>query len=762
MRELLPHDGLWARIKAWIGRFLLDLDARIDFGLFQSGSASRELFERFTDFMDRFHVAGWRRWVVVEPASEAATLGLGGLVVMLALAMPAFLETSDEDWLKRSEIAVVFLDRYGNEVGTRGVKQNDSIPLEELPDHLIKAVLATEDRRFYEHLGIDPAGTLRALMTNAKAGGVVQGGSSITQQLAKNLFLTNERSIERKVKEAFLAMWLETRLSKSEILKLYLDRAYMGGGTFGVNAAAQYYFGKSARDVNLAESAMLAGLFKAPTRFAPHINLPAARGRANVVLDNLVEAGFMSEGQVFGARRNPAIAIDRRDEAAPNYYLDWAFDDMRKLVDKFPKSITERSFIARTALDPNLQRAAENAVENSLKQYGREYHAKQAAAVIADLDGAVRAMVGGRDYGVSQFNRAVDAMRQPGSSFKPYVYATALANGFKPTSILVDGPVCIGNWCPQNYSRGYSGSMTLTMALVRSINVIPVKLSIALGKGNPKVGRAMIVDTARKMGIRSPLPDTPSLPIGADEVNVLEHTVAYATFPNKGMSVTPHAILEVRTAAGETIWRFDRDGPKPRRAISPQVAADMSLIMSKVVEEGTGRRAILNGVKAAGKTGTTNAYRDAWFVAFTGNYVGGVWFGNDDYTPLNRMTGGSLPAMTWHEIMAYAHQGIELKDIPGVAPNPAPTAPQDLVSDAGSKGNEIPRPALLTNRGIQVLLRVERMMDDASRALATGTPPAAQTGTSTAPPRQSSAPAQSSNAVASASDRQATPGVRGN
>jgi penicillin-binding protein 1A len=705
---VLPKPGLVARFK----HYLLDLDARLDFGLFRGGLLAREGFERYRDFMDRFHVAGWRRWLLVEPLSEAATMGLGGLMLMLALAGPAFRETSDEDWLKKSELAVTFLDRYGNEVGSRGIKHSHSVPLNELPDHLIKAVLATEDRRFYEHFGIDVAGTLRAVVTNARAGGVVQGGSSITQQLAKNLFLSNERTIERKVKEAFLALWLETRLTKNEILKLYLDRAYMGGGAFGVDAAANFYFGKSAREVNLAEAAMLAGLFKAPTKFAPHINLPAARGRANVVLDNLVEAGFMTEGQVFGARRNPARAIDRRDEGAPGYYLDWAFDEMKKLVDTFPRTITDRAFVVRTALDPGLQRNAEDAVENQIRPFGRDYHAKQAAAVLADLDGAVRAMVGGVDYNTSQFNRATDALRQPGSSFKPYVYATALANGFKPTSVVVDGPVCIGNWCPQNYGRSYSGSITLTQAIIRSINVIPVKLSIALGKGNPKIGRAMIVATARRFGIRSPLPDTPSLPIGADEVNVLEHTVAYATFPNKGMAVTPHAILEVRSGTGDTIWRFDRDGKKPSLAISPQVAADMALMMSKVVEEGTAKRAILDGIKAAGKTGTTNSYRDAWFVGYTGNFVCGVWFGNDDYSPLNRMTGGSLPAQTWHEIMAYAHQGVELKNITGVGPNGLSIGP--ILE--GNK-NEALRPVMLTNKGVQALLRVERLLDEAGRAM---------------------------------------------
>ncbi len=599
-----------------------------------------------------------------------------------------------------------------------------SVPLEEMPDHLIKAVLATEDRRFYEHYGIDFFGTFRALLTNARAGGVVQGGSTITQQLAKNLFLSNERTIERKINEAFLALWLETRLSKNEILKLYLDRAYLGGGAFGVDGAAQYYFGKSVRDVTLPEAAMLAGLFKAPSKFSPLVNLPAARARANVVLDNLVDAGFMTEGQVYGARRNPATPIDRRQEDSPNYYLDWAFDEMRRLVDTFPKSVTESFFVVRTALDPNLQHYAEHEVESELRQYGHDYGASQSAAVIADLDGAVRAMVGGRDYGASQFNRAVDALRQPGSSFKPYVYATALANGFMPTSIVVDLPVCIGNWCPHNYSGGYSGSITLTQAITNSINVIPVKLSIALGDGNPKLGRAKIIQTARNFGIWTPLPDTPSLPIGADEVNVLEHAVAYATFPNLGRAVAPHAALEVRTGTGELVWRFDRDGKRPEQVISPQVALEMIGMMNSVVQNGTGRRAQLDGIPVCGKTGTTNGWRDAWFVGYTGNFAGAVWMGNDDYTPTKRMTGGTIPALTWHNIMAYAHQGIELRPLPGLPPpQRAPT-----VADSTLAGEPAPQQILLTRKGTEALIRVERLLDDASRALGVPAPPAGTLG----------------------------------
>jgi penicillin-binding protein 1A len=709
-RQIIPE-----RWKTRIRHFFLDLDARIDSSLFSSGKGARELYERYSTFMDRFYVGRWKRWVFIEPLSEAATIGLGGMVLMLILAIPAFRETADEDWLKKSDLAVTFLDRYGNPIGSRGIKHNDSIPLEDFPDVLIKATLATEDRRFYEHFGIDIAGTARALVTNAQAGGVRQGGSSITQQLAKNLFLSNERTIERKVNEAFLAVWLEWRLTKNEILKLYLDRAYMGGGAFGVDAAAQYYFNKSARDVDLAEAAMLAGLFKAPTKFSPNVNLPAARARANVVLDNLVDTGFMTEGQVFGARRHPATPVDRKDDHAPNYYLDYAFDEMKKLVETFPKSMTERVFVVRTALDTNLQKAADAAVENSLREYGEEYNAHQADAVLMDVDGSVRAMVGGRDYGASQFNRATDAMRQPGSSFKPYVYATALEHGMKPTSIVVDSPICLGNWCPHNYGGSYRGSMTLITALTHSINTVAVKLSVFVGDGNPKLGRARIIKTARDMGITTPLPDTPSLPIGADAVTLIEHVGAYGTFPNLGMKVTPHAILEVR-AGDKVVWRFDRDGPKPKRVLSQRVAQDMITMMNSVVEHGTAQRARLDGIIAAGKTGTTNAYRDAWFMGYTGNFVCGIWFGNDNYEPLNRMTGGSLPAMTWHAIMEYAHQGIEIKQLPGL---PIPPARPQMIADKTKKDMDAPppRPRLLTKRGADVLVGLERLFDDTSRTL---------------------------------------------
>ncbi|QJP17578.1 PBP1A family penicillin-binding protein [Starkeya sp. ORNL1] len=686
---------------------LLALDSWIDSSIYSFLTGTRKAWDGFVAFTERFNLQGPARWGV-EIASEGMTWGAVGAVLMLALAIPAFQETSD-DWLKRAELSVVFQDRYGNVIGERGIRHNDTVPLEEFPDHLIKAVLATEDRRFYEHFGIDVAGTFRAVLSNARAGGVVQGGSSITQQLAKNLFLSNERTIERKIKEAFLALWLEFHLTKNQILKLYLDRAYMGGGSFGVDAAAQYYFGKSARDVNLAEAAMLAGLFKAPSKFAPHVNLPAARGRASVVLDNLVDAGFMTEGQVFGARRNPATPVDRKLDDVPEYYLDFAFDQVKAIVDTLPKSYAERSFVVRTGLDPNIQKAADTAIRDAIRQFGKDYGAKQSAMVVMEPNGAVRAMVGGIDYGESQFNRATDALRQPGSSFKPYVYTAALMTGkFTPKTIVVDGPICIGNWCPQNYGRSYAGRIPLITALTRSLNTVAVKLAEAIGRGR-------IVDLAHAMGVKSELKITRALPLGAAEVTVLDQATGYGVFANNGMSVDAHAVIEMRTPAGEPVWSFARNGPKPHRVIPENVIAEIVPMMNSVVENGTGRRAMLPGVKVAGKTGTTNAYRDAWFVGYTGNYVGAIWFGNDDYAPTRKMTGGTLPAMTWQKVMAFAHQGIELKPPPSLEGLPVPKL-DGAVAQATPLEIEggVMRPVTLSPVAANRLLRIEKLLRDAS------------------------------------------------
>ena len=651
--------GVWRRV----AQALLAGDAWIDSTVYDAGGHFAAGYARASALSDRLTVRGWRRWLV-DLACEGLNIGLVGAVVLLALAFPIYQNISD-DWLKKSDLAVTFLDRYGQEIGRRGILHDDSVPLEQMPPYLPEAVLATEDRRFYDHFGIDLIGTARALTVNARASGVVQGGSSITQQLAKNLFLSNERTLERKVNEAFLAIWLETHLSKREILQLYLDRVYMGGGTFGIQAASQFYFGKSVRDVTLPEAAMLAGLFKAPTKYAPHVNLPAARARANDVLSNLVDAGYLSAAQVYAARLNPATPVDRTREVSPDWYLDFAYDETRKLVES-GKLGGNRVLTVHTALDVDLQKKAESTIEDQLRQNGPAYHAKQSAAVIMQPDGAVRAIVGGRDYGASQFNRATDALRQPGSSFKPFVYLTAIMTGrFKPSTIVVDGPVCIGNWCVHNYGGSYRGALPLQTALAHSLNTIAVKLSIAIGNGNPKLGRARIVETARAMGLTTPLNDTVSLPVGADEVTVIDMASAYSAFANGGKHVAPFAAIDIRNGRGEVIYRHDLDGPRPVQVVPAADVAIMNNMLTHVVEEGTGTRARLDNVRVAGKTGTTNNYKDAWFCGFTGDYVGAVWFGNDDDSSMNEMTGGTLPAKTWHDIMAYAHQGIDAKPVTG-------------------------------------------------------------------------------------------------
>eukprot|EP01037_Dinobryon_pediforme_P008927 gene8927-9015_t len=662
--------------------------------------------------MDRFYVSGFK-WFIVEVACEGLTLGLGGAVLALMLAQPAFQETSD-DWLKKQDIAVTFLDRHGDEVGRRGILHDDSVPFEQWPDFFIKAVLATEDRRFFDHFGIDVIGTARALVVDSQSSRAAQGGSTITQQLAKNLFLNREKSIERKIKEAFLALWLEHHLSKREILKLYLDRVYMGAGTFGAQAAAQFYFGKSIKDISLSESAMLAGLFKAPTKYAPHVNLPAARARANDVLSNLVDAGFMTEGQVFAARKNPATAIDRQAIESPDWYLDWAYDEVKHLAETGTFG-AERTLVVRTALDLGLQKKAETSIEDALRDSGPRYHAKQSATVIMEPNGAVRAIVGGRDYGDSQFNRATEAQRQPGSSFKPFVYTTALMTGkFTPDTMVEDAPVCVGNWCPHNFGGSYAGRLPLWLALTKSLNTVAVRLSIAIGNGNQKVGRTAVVATARKMGITTALPDTPSLVIGADSVTVIDMASAYCTFANGGHRAPPFAALEVQNARGITLYRHGAEASNLPQIIPPNIIQQMVGMMTHVVEEGTARAAQIEGVHLAGKTGTTNESRDAWFVGYSGNFVEAIWFGNDDNSPMDGMTGGSLPARTWHEIMAYAHNGVELKPLPGDDINFAPTVaniPQigkdgaKLVDSAGSAQSF----STLSKRGTVILRGIEEL-----------------------------------------------------
>jgi penicillin-binding protein 1A len=703
-----------------IGRAFIALDAFLDSTFYDTGRGLREAYGAYSAELDRLHVSGFAKFCV-EAACEGLNIGLAGLIFALALALPAFQETT-ADWLKREDLAVTFHDRYGAEIGKRGIKHDDSIPLEQLPDHFIKAVLATEDRRFFNHFGIDVIGTFRALTVNAKASNVRQGGSSITQQLAKNLFLTNQRSLERKIKEAWLALWLERHLTKKEILKLYLDRAYMGGGAFGVEAAAEYYFGKSARDIDLAQSAMLAGLFKAPTKFSPNVNLPAARARANDVLSNLVDAGFMTEGQVYPARRNPATPIDRPTLTNADWYLDFAYDEVKRLADD-NKLGDDRVLVVRTGFDQGVQNRADSVVEDKLRNDAPAYHAHQAATIVAETNGLLRAVVGGRDYGASQFNRAIDATRQPGSSFKIFVYLTALLTGKYHIDTPVDASgVCIGDYCVHNYAGESAGIIPLYRAIAESLNTAAIRMSIKIGefywpKGKPyhlghiaELGRKKIVETARALGLTTPLPDTVSLPVGADDVKMIDMLAANATLASGGKRVTPYAAIEIRNSSGELIYSHDRDAPPQSQVVPADKIAEMNNVLIHVVTEGTGRAAQIPGFVIAGKTGTTNNYTNAWFNGFTGNLVCSVWFGNDDNAPTENMTGGTLPARTWHDIMIYALQTEEGRPPYGVAP--APKGAETVAAAGANQGAPAdlkPRQEGLSPRSTQILTDINEL-----------------------------------------------------
>jgi penicillin-binding protein 1A len=643
----------------------LQLDSWLDSNLASSAIATRDRYNAASSWFARFRLTGWKKGMT-EVLSEGLTLATGGLLVLYAMAIPAFLEF-DEAKINAVKYSVRFLDRYGNEIGKRGILHNDALPLEQLPDHLIKATLATEDRRFFDHFGVDFIGTARALITNVNAGETVQGGSTLTQQLAKNLFLTNERSLQRKIKEVFLSFLLESRLTKKEILKLYLDRAYMGGGAFGVEAASQFYFAKSVRDVTLAEAAMLAGLYKAPTKYAPHVNISSARARANDVLSNLVEAGYMTAGQVHQSRLNPATAVDNRNPDSPDWFLDWAFEEAVKIADGRGHSV----LTVRTTVDMTLQKSAEESLLSTLRVAGRQNAVRSGALVSMDPDGAVRAIVGGPDYGESQFNRATMARRQPGSSFKLYVYAAALEDGLSKDTKMPDrtsqtcGPL---GWSPKNYDggSGSGASTSLADAFKRSLNTIAVELSLyRLGTNS----RDKVVAITEKLGVEG-IKKTCSMALGDGGVTPMGNTAAFAVFANNGKAVKPYAIIDMFNSKGEVIYSRQQDEAAPKQVVSRKTVEQMNQMMQLVVTEGTGKKAALDFTHTAGKTGTSSSYRDAWFVGFSGSLVTGVWLGNDDNRATNKITGGSLPAETWQRFMAVAHPSLSIPTIAGLTPHP--------------------------------------------------------------------------------------------
>ena len=550
--------------------------------------------------------------------------------------------------------AFTFLDEKGTVVGRRGAIVGERLTLQQMPPYLPAAFLAMEDRHFYEHHGIDVTGMLRAAFTDLMSGHIVQGGSTVTQQLAKILFLSPERTLSRKVDEIADALALEKHLTKQQILELYLNRIYLGSGAYGVDGAAHVYFGKSARNVTVAEAAMLAALTRAPTAFSPRRDLEAAQMRANHVLDSMLATGAATELQIAEARLNPADVSDLTEDNARDYFLDSAADEARQVAGN-----SVGDLVVVTTINTAMQSAARRAVQSVLDKQGEKANASQGALVAMTPDGAVRALIGGRDYAESTFNRITQAHRQPGSSFKVFVYTAALEAGLTPATEREDTPVQIGSYTPQNYGGTQWGTLTLTDALAHSVNTIAVNLE-------QEVGVETVIAVARRLGITSPLEANASLALGSSDVVPMELTAAYGTFAALGVHPQPYTVLEVRSPSGQVL--FKRLQAEPERVMSEDEAKQMNAMLYEVVQEGTGRGASLGAREVAGKTGTTQDYRDAWFIGYTPDLVAGVWVGNDDFSPMKGVTGGGLPAQIWRGFMTAALKNTPLTPLPRATP----------------------------------------------------------------------------------------------
>jgi len=577
------------------------------------------------------------------------TIGLAGLFgyIWLSLNQNGLLKIPDR------EPGMMVLAADGTALAEQGAFYGDEIRLGDLPDYVPNALIAIEDRRFRSHFGVDPIGLLRASLTNYRAGRVVQGGSTLTQQLAKNLFLTQDRTMQRKLQEAVLAVWLETRFSKDEILQLYLNRVYYGSGATGIEKAAQTYYRKSAAELTLNEAATLAGVLKAPSNYNPMAHPDEAAQRARLVIQSMVEAGFITAEEASDAIEHPATVQASDYVPATQYIVDWVNEQLPDLVKSYDQSI-----VVETTIDPVLQAAAEKSLRSHLAKEGTKLNATQGALVVMDGLGEIRAMVGGKSYKRSQFNRVTKARRQPGSAFKPFVYLTAIEQGYGPDSVETDEPVKIGDWEPENYRHKYMGPVTLETALALSLNTVAAKLITYIGPEN-------VAATAHRLGILSQLGTDPSLALGTSEVTLLELTGAFAPFANNGYPVVPYAIRRISTRDGKLL--YDRRGEGFGQAVSPYDLGAMNRMMRAVVTIGTGKRAQFGDFEIAGKTGTSQDYRDAWFIGYTADLIAGVWVGNDDNSPTKRVTGGSIPADIWRDVMALAHQDLPPRPLPGEA-----------------------------------------------------------------------------------------------
>ncbi|MFJ1308274.1 transglycosylase domain-containing protein [Agrobacterium sp. P15N1-A] len=605
-------------------------------------------------------------------------IGVAGLVLYYGARMPSASSWSIPE--RPPNVKIVSVN--GSVLANRGTTGGEALALEDMSPYIPQAVMAIEDRRFYSHFGVDPLGLGRAIVTNVLTGRTVQGGSTLTQQLAKNLFLSPDRTLERKVQEVLLSFWLEHKFTKDQILAMYLNRVYFGSNAYGVEAASRRYFNKSARDVNLGEAAMLAGLLKAPSRLSPARDPQAAEERAQVVLQSMRDVGFITDDEIKTAMSQPPTKAKRFWSGAEHYAADMVLEEVRNLVGEVKQDI-----VVDTTIDPNLERDAEKALTHVLQGDGKKQGASQAALVSIDGTGAIRAVVGGADYAESQFNRAAKAKRQPGSAFKPFVYVAALESGLTPYTVRNDAPVRIGNWTPENYEKKYRGEVTLATALANSLNTIAAQLVM-------EVGPDRVTQVAHRMGIESELQNNASIALGTSEVSLMELTASYAPFMNGGYKATPHIVKRITDADGKVLYENKYDNPP--RVLSEEIAATMNSMLSRVITEGTGKAARLQGWQAAGKSGTTQSFRDALFVGYTSNLTTGVWFGNDDGTSMKKVTGGGLPAKAWKDFMTAAHSGLSPSPLFGLgaggvpplgemqqpAPESAPSSIGDIISNA--------------------------------------------------------------------------------
>ncbi len=569
-------------------------------------------------------------WLIV--LSLWAGIGVGGLVFYYALDLP----DTEQLWQVESRPEFKFYGREGKLLARRGRLMGRPILFQDLPPHLVNAVVAIEDRRFFDHFGVDFRGLARAVLANVTAGGLVAGGSTLTQQLAKNVFLSPERTLKRKVQELLLAFWLEATLSKHEIFALYMNRVYFGAGAYGIHAAAQIYFDRPVQELTLGEAAILAGLLKAPSRLAPSRDPEAARTRAGLVLQAMAEMGAVSP-EVLATDPLSQVRVVTRSGDTAHYAIDWATDRLPEYVGR-PRADLD----IVTTIDPTLQVAAERAARALLDQYGAERDVSQVAILVMTPQGAIRAMVGGYSYADSQFNRAVLARRQPGSAFKPIVFLAGLEAGLNPLTVMTDEPINIEGWSPSNYDDGFRGDMNITEALALSINTIAAQVS-------EKAGRTQVIDAAHRLGIVSELAPLPSIALGAQEVSLLELTTVYATIANGGFRTFPHVIDEVVSYGGTQLYQRQVGSALP--VADPKHIKALQDMLVAAVERGTGRAAAIKGVRVGGKTGTTQNWRDAWFIGMAGDLVAGVWVGNDDGRVMKKVTGGFLPARIWHDLM---------------------------------------------------------------------------------------------------------------